>query len=79
MNSIESLRSNESLVQYVYTLGVMVSGVVFGEQFGGFDSALLWASLFVVALGWVGYYQFVVVPRLERFGGGEQETPDDRS
>ncbi|MCL7417783.1 MAG: hypothetical protein M8354_08090 [Halalkalicoccus sp.] len=77
IESIESIVSKENLVQYVYTLGVMVTGVGLGDQLGGFDSTPLWAALVVVALGWVVYYHFVLVPRLEQTEDEEQETLDE--
>lgn len=68
--------SRANLVRYIYTLGVMVTGVFLSQQSGGFDSSLLWVSLFVVALGWVGYYHVVVIPRFEHLDGHKQDVPD---
>lgn len=77
MNSITSIRSKRALVQYVYTLGVMVTGVVIGDQLGGFDSAPLWVALLVVALAWIVYYQFFVVPRLDGLVDERREAFDE--
>ena len=74
VSPIGSVRSKESIVQYVYTVGVMTSAAFLGNQFGGFDGVPFWISTFVVALGWVGYYRLVVVPRFEQFDDGETET-----
>lgn len=70
------MRSTETLVQYVYTLGVMASAGFLSDQFGGLDGNMFWISTFVVALGWVGYYRFVVVPRFEQSDDETRETPD---
>lgn len=67
--------SRANLVRYVYTLGVMVTGVFLSQRLGGFDVPLLWASLFVVAFGWVGYYHVAIVPRLKDLDGRKQDSP----
>lgn len=71
--------AKRNFVRYVYTLGVMATGVFLGEQFGGFDDGLLWLSLFVVGLGWVVYYHYSIAPRFEYFVEREQDTTDSGS
>ncbi|WP_162994078.1 hypothetical protein [Halalkalicoccus subterraneus] len=67
--------SKANLVRYVYTLGVMVTGVFLSQRLGGFDDPLLWVSLFVVAFGWIGYYHVAIVPRFEDLDGRTQNAP----
>lgn len=64
--SSRAMASRTNLVQYVYTLGVMVTGVFLGQRLGGFDSPSLWTAVFAVSLGWIAYHHFVIVPRFDR-------------
>lgn len=76
MSSREAIVSRTNLIQYVYTLGVMVTGVFLSQQLGEFDSPLLWVAVFAVSLGWIVYYHFVIVPRFEHLDDREGDLRD---
>lgn len=76
MSSREAIVSRTNLIQYVYTLGVMVTGVSLSQRLGGFDSPLLWLAVFVVSLGWIVYHHFIIVPRFEYLDDREEDCLD---
>lgn len=59
--------NNETIITYVYTLGVLATGVFLRERFGGFEDGVLWVSLFAAAIAWIAYYQYSIAPRLKHF------------
>lgn len=56
---------SRNVIRYMYTVGVMVTGVFVAESTGGFESPSFWVALFLVGLGWVVYYDYVLLPRFE--------------
>lgn len=67
------LSTRQNVVRYLYTVGVMTSGVFLTELIGGFASPSFWVALFVLGFGWVVYYNYVLHPRFEYFAEREKE------
>lgn len=66
------LSTKQDVVRYVYTVGVMISGVFLAELTGGFERPSFWVALSVLGFGWLVYYDRVLRPRFEYFADREE-------
>ncbi|WP_435361678.1 hypothetical protein [Haloarchaeobius sp. DFWS5] len=55
------------VVKYVYTVGVIASGVVLQRSLGANGAIPTMAVAALFAVGWTAYYNWTVEPRIEQW------------
>jgi hypothetical protein len=66
------------VINYVYTAGVLASGVFLHRTLGNLGDGGLLVVIALVTIGWTTYYNLAIKPRIRRLeGSGKSRATDD--